>query len=120
MVKKIIIALDLICGLFLTVAGVIYTYYNTGQGLLAQAIIAVIVIVALDGLLYFLSAFGVWKNKPYLIYFSIILAAGNIVLSLTDQAGVADYSFMSINVLIVILTVLHRAGIKRPKKSNEN
>lgn len=120
MVKKIIIALDLICGLFLIVAGSVYAYYNAGEGMLAQAIMVVVAIVALDGLLYLLSAFGVWKNKPYLVYFSIILVAGNIVLSLTDQAGAADYSFMSINILILILTVLHGAGIKRPKKSNEN
>ena len=60
----------------------------------------------LDGFLYLLVAWGIYKKIRLLYLFGLILISGNLLLTIFDQVGWVDFAVLVLNLAILVSLIL--------------
>ena len=91
-------------------------FFSFLSGLEHFSLIAVAVLMLLDGLVY--GYFAMFERKWLFAndYVLLLFLLVNAILSLTDQTGVLDYVVLGLNMLAILICVLTSDQLFRHKK----
>ncbi len=103
--KNLIIYSLIAVGIFLIVVSIMYPIYNDFLPLNTKIIISSL--IAIDAILYFVSAWGINRNIKWIYYLTIILIFVNAIASLSDQLGLYDILAFVIHVFLFILLIIN-------------
>lgn len=92
--------------IILVVAGLYYLFGLKQLNISQNTRLIIPILFVIDGLAYFVGAYGVLKGIKLLFYFAFTVLVVNIVLFIFDEIGFLDVAVLIANIIILILVAL--------------